>query len=45
MENLREQLYKTIDKFGLNYEEVISVDRELHKEIIKNQISMIKGAK
>lgn len=45
MENLREQLYNIINELGLDYEKIISVNRELHKEIIKNQISMIKGAK
>ena len=45
MENLREQLYIIIEKSGLDYEKVIIANNELHKEINKNQISMIKGAK
>lgn len=37
MEDLREDLYKAIDKYGLDYEKLIEIDNKLHDEIIKNQ--------
>lgn len=40
MEDLRKELYKAIDKYGLNYEKIIEIDKKLHDEIIKCQ----KGA-
>lgn len=36
MENLREELYKKINKYGLDYSKVIDVDSKLHDEINKN---------
>lgn len=45
MDNLRDKLHKAIDEHGLDYEKVIAVDMELHKEIIKQQRAMMKGVK
>lgn len=36
MENLRDQLYKKIDKYGLDYNKVIDADSKLHDEINKS---------
>lgn len=35
IEVLRKKLYKEIDLYGLDYEKVISIDKKLHEEIIK----------
>ena len=35
MEELREELYKLIDKCGIDYEKLIVTDKRLHKRIIK----------
>lgn len=45
MEKLRNKLHNAIDKYGLDYDKVIEADRELHQEIIKKQIAMMKGVK
>lgn len=37
MEELREDLYKAIDKYGLDYEKLSEIDSKLHAEIIKCQ--------
>lgn len=34
-EKLREELYKEIDLYGLDYEKIILTDKKLHEEIIK----------
>ena len=36
MEELREDLYKAIDKYGLDYEKLYEIDKKLHSEIIKS---------
>lgn len=45
MEELRDKLYKSIEIHGLNYDEIIAADRELHNEIIMQQREMMKGVK
>lgn len=45
MEKLRNKLHNVIDNYGLDYEKVIEVDRELQQEIIRQQRAMMKGAK
>ena len=40
MEELREDLYKAIDKYGLDYDKLAEIGNKLHDEIIKCQ----KGA-
>lgn len=35
MEELREELYKLIDKHGVDYEKLIVTDKRFHERIIK----------
>lgn len=45
MGNLRDKLYDAINEHGLDYDKLIAIDMELHNEIIKQQMAMMKGAK
>lgn len=45
VENLRSKLHNEIDKYGLDYDKIIEIDRELHQEIIMQQRAIMKGVK
>lgn len=45
MEDLREILHNAINENGLDYEKIIEIDTKLHKEIIKQQLEMMKKTK
>ncbi|MDJ8959754.1 aspartyl-phosphate phosphatase Spo0E family protein (plasmid) [Clostridium perfringens] len=43
MEKLRDKLHEAIDKYGLDYDKVIEVDKRLHEDIIKKQRCILGG--
>lgn len=45
MDNLRNKLHDAINEHGLDYDKLIAIDMELHNEIIKQQMAMMKGVK
>lgn len=52
MEELREELYGLIDRYGIDYEKLIFIDKRLHQKVIsvmredlkKEEDKVLKGA-